>query len=132
MKISEVHTITNPEGVWLFGGKAAGRKAPKKVLVPVRVDLQPRGVVKLVHAETGAEVLHSRVGTVVFAGPVDMPAEKAVKAPRKAAKAKVEPKAEEPAKLPGKAPKNFVELAQSGNTEAARRYWSRRVAQYEG
>jgi len=143
MKISETANVADSKGVFLFGGKAAGRKGPKKDLVPVKVELHARGVAKLVNAEDGSEVLHSRVGTVVFAGPVNgkpaeaegkpkRPRKKAVKAPEKAEKAKVEEKPQAPAKRPGKAPANFVDLARSANTEAARRYWQRVVDQYEG
>jgi hypothetical protein len=143
MKIAETANVTDSKGVFLFGGKAAGRKAAKKELVPVKVELHPRGIVKLIHAETAEEVLHSRTGTVIFAGPVSgqpaeaeakpkRPRKKAVKAPEAAEKPQVEEKPQAPAKRPGKAPKNFIELARSGNTEAARAYWSRRVAEYEG
>jgi hypothetical protein len=136
MKISEALNTFNSTGTFVFGGKAAGRKNPKKELVTVKAELLPRGIVKLFDAETGAEVLHSRTGVVIFAGPVDAeekaPEKKAEKAPRKPAKKVVEPKAETPAKIPGKAPQNFIELAKTGNTEAARNYWARRVAQYEG
>lgn len=152
MKLSEALSTFNGK-TFLFGGKAAGRKNPKKELVTVTAELQPRGIVKL-FAEDGTEVLHSRTGVVVFAGqsdteePKKAPRKKAVKAPEathataedrdnaevvKAAEIPVvEIEVKAPAKIPGKAPANFIELAKSGNTEAARRYWERRVAQYEG
>jgi hypothetical protein len=91
--------------------------------------------VKLFDAESGAEVLHSRSGVVIFAGQAEEPKKAPRKtAPKKAVKApeKAEEKAEAPAKIPGKAPANFIDLARTGNTKAARAYWSRRVAQYEG
>jgi hypothetical protein len=167
MKLSETVNVADEKGAFLFGGKAAGRKNPKKELVTVRAEFLARGIVKLI-AEDGTEVLHSRTGVVVFAGPVNGQAEepihatpedavnyrnakargakiekiesvpggiaakKAVKAPRKPAQKAEAPKVEEPAKIPGKAPANFVDLARSANTEAAKRYWARRVAQYEG
>lgn len=139
MKLSETANVADEKGAFLFGGKVAGRKAPKRELVTVRAEFLPRGIVKLFNVDSGAEELHSRIGTVVYAGPVqDMPAEpkkapkKAPKAPRKAVKKAEAPKVEEPAKIPGKAPANFVDLARSANTEAAKRYWKRRVEQYEG
>ncbi|MFD3464825.1 hypothetical protein ACFWWM_00355 [Streptomyces sp. NPDC058682] len=143
MKLAEVVSIADAQGAFLFGGKAAGRKNPKKELVTVRAELLPRGIVKLFSVETGAEVLHSRTGVVVFAGPVTaMPAaieekpkaprKRAVKAPQEPAEAAPEVQEEKPALIPGRAPKNWIELAQSGNTAAARRYWSKRVAEYEG
>jgi hypothetical protein len=137
MKIAEALNAYNGK-TFVFGGKAAGRKNPKKELVTVRAEVLPRGIVKLFDAESGAEVLHSRTGVVIFAGPVGGQAaeEKPQKAPRKAAAKKAAPKVEKaeekPAKKPGKAPANFIELAKSGNTEAARRYWARKVAEYEG
>lgn len=142
MKLSEALNDFHGK-TFVFGGKAAGRKNPKKELATVRAELLPRGIVKLFNAETGAEVLHSRTGVVVFAGPVDaMPAaaeekpkaprKKAVKAPQRAPEVAPEVQDVKPALIPGKAPKNWIELAESGNTEAARRYWSRRVAEYEG
>jgi hypothetical protein len=137
MKLSEALNTYNGK-TFVFGGKAAGRKNPKKELVTVRAELQPRGIVKLFDAESGAEVLHSRTGVIVFAGPVDSQAaeEKPEKAPRKAVKKVAETPAkkaeEKPAKRAGKAPANFLDLARSANTEAARRYWARVVAEYEG
>lgn len=137
MKLSEALSTFNGSK-FLFGGKAAGRKNPKKELVTVTAELHPRGIVKLI-AEDGTEVLHSRTGVVVFAGPVNGQTEepkkapkKAVKAPQKAEEPKAEVKAEAPAKKPGKAPANFIDLARSANTEAARRYWAKVVAEYEG
>jgi hypothetical protein len=141
MKLSEALNTFNGEA-FFFGGKAAGRKNAKKELVTVKAELHPRGIVKLL-AEDGTEVLHSRTGTVIFAGPVDQAEEpkktprkaapkKAVKAPEKAEEKAEAAEVEKPALIPGKAPKNFIELAHSANTEAARRYWTRRVAQYEG
>jgi hypothetical protein len=35
-------------------------------------------------------------------------------------------------KKPGKAPENFVHMAKNANTAAARRYWAKLVATYEG
>jgi hypothetical protein len=68
---------------------------------------------------------------VIFAGQAEEPKKAPRKtAPKKAVKAPA--KAEAPAKIPGKAPANFIDLARTGNTKAARAYWSRRVAQYEG
>jgi hypothetical protein len=139
MKISEALNTYNGKP-FVFGGKAAGRKNPKKDLVTVRAEVLPRGIVKLFDAESGAEVLHSRSGVVIFAGQAEEPKKaprktapkKAVKAPEKAEEPKAEEKAEAPAKIPGKAPANFIDLARTGNTKAARAYWSRRVAQYEG
>jgi hypothetical protein len=55
-----------------------------------------------------------------------------LEATKKAEAPKVEKAEEKPAKRPGKAPANFVDLARTGNTEAARRYWARIVAEYEG
>ncbi|MBT2541376.1 hypothetical protein J7E99_11810 [Streptomyces sp. ISL-44] len=182
VKLAEVANVADSKGAFLFGGKTAGRKNPKKELVTVRAEFLPRGIVKLFNAETGAEVLHSRSGVFVFAGPVTAvpataaekpkaPRKKVAKAPQGAPKrrnirleggysltewggtfsvflkgqqiglehseadavAKVEShRASRSHLIPGKAPKNWIELAQSGNTEAARRYWSRRVAEYEG
>jgi hypothetical protein len=136
MKLSETVNVADAKGAFLFGGKAAGRKNPKKELVTVRAEFLDRGIVKLINVETGAEELHSRTGTVVFAGPVDGQAEEPKKAPRKPAKKaeapKVEKAEEKPAKRPGNAPANFIDLARTGNTEAARRYWARIVAEYEG
>jgi hypothetical protein len=84
MKLSETVTVADEKGAFLFGGKAAGRKNPKKELVTVRAEFLARGIVKLI-AEDGTEVLHSRTGTVVFAGPVNGQAEEPKKAPRKKA-----------------------------------------------
>jgi hypothetical protein len=131
MKISEALNTYNGKP-FVFGGKAAGRKNPKKDLVTVRAEVLPRGIVKLFDAESGAEVLHSRSGVVIFAGQAEEPKKAPRKtAPKKAVKAP-EKAEEKPAKLPGKAPANFIDLARTGNTKAARAYWSRRVAQYEG
>jgi hypothetical protein len=214
MKIAETVNVADENGMFLFGGKVAGRKNPLKVPVPVKAEFKARACVDLKHAITGELVLTSRNGVQVYAAPLaelvnmDLPellsipegfepgdvwavtnkaggevaevegatmddarkaarnraavrrvskaeggfslrrklVEKAVKAPeatddygkffRGEAPLHVVVKAEEkpqaPAKKPGKAPANFVELAQSGNTEAARAYWSRRVAEYEG
>jgi O-methyltransferase involved in polyketide biosynthesis len=160
MKLSEALNTFNGEA-FLFGGKAAGRKNPKKELVTVTAELQPRGIVKL-FAEDGTEVLHSRTGTVVFAGPVDgqAAAEEPKKAPRKKAAKKavkapetayatpedrdnaeavkaaglkvVEIVAEAPKKKPGKAPWNFRDLARTAATASARAHWQSVCDEYEG
>jgi hypothetical protein len=200
MKISETANVADTNGVFLFGGKVAGRKNPLKVPVPVKAEFKARACVDLKHAITGELVLSSRNGVQVYAAPLaelvnmDLPevpsipegfepgdvwavtnkageevaevegatmeearkaarnraavrrvskaeggfslrrklVEKAAKAPETAEKPKAEEKPQAPAKKPGKAPANFVDLARSADTEAARRYWSRRVAQYEG
>ncbi|MEV5084375.1 hypothetical protein AB0K74_38225 [Streptomyces sp. NPDC056159] len=64
MKLSEALKVYG-SGAYLFGGKAAGRKGPKKVTPVYRAELQSRGMVKL-FAEDGTELFRGHGRTLVF------------------------------------------------------------------
>ena len=130
----KVGEITGPADFW-YAGKGS-RKNPMAFPLRVRQENGASNVIRIVQVDTGQVITSVRASSVIWTAPLaqDQDAPQAqTPAPRKRKARKAADVAQvEPAKLPGKPPRNWVELARTGNTPQARVYWTRACRRYAG